>query len=241
VVRPSDILVSKLELEMPVTPHYLLQGASYALEQCGLLLRDANILYRNGSYASAVVLAAFAREELGRYRILLDFRKRVVAGEPLTLKEVGKACEDHVAKQRAAMLSTTITADRESGLGKVLRAKMENKPLSPEWQKANTELKGIDDTKKKRTPHERHEKRAMALYVEPVSESQWNRPAVISALEAHDFLQSANNDYAGQYDQGYITSADSMLRHVDPELYGALEQWADRPQLPPLEKMPYPS
>ena len=34
-----------------VTPEYLLKGAAYALEQCGLLLRHANLLYRNGSYA----------------------------------------------------------------------------------------------------------------------------------------------------------------------------------------------
>jgi len=43
-----------------VTPEYLIEGAAYALEQCGLLLRDANLLYRSGSYASAVALAAFA-------------------------------------------------------------------------------------------------------------------------------------------------------------------------------------
>jgi hypothetical protein len=35
-----------------VTPEYLLEGAVYALEQCGLLLGDANVLYRNGSYRS---------------------------------------------------------------------------------------------------------------------------------------------------------------------------------------------
>jgi AbiV family abortive infection protein len=52
-----------------VTPQYLLEGAVYAPEQCGLLLRDANILYRSGSYSSAVVLTTFAREELGRSAI----------------------------------------------------------------------------------------------------------------------------------------------------------------------------
>jgi AbiV family abortive infection protein len=51
---------------MAVTAQFILEGSEYALEQCGLLLRDANVLYRNGSYASAVVLTAFAREELGR-------------------------------------------------------------------------------------------------------------------------------------------------------------------------------
>jgi hypothetical protein len=45
-----------------VTPQYLLEGAVYALEQWGLLLRDGTLLHRSGSYANAVALTAFARE-----------------------------------------------------------------------------------------------------------------------------------------------------------------------------------
>ena len=52
----------KDEKRMSLTPQYILQGYAYALEQCGQLLRDANVLYRNQSYASALVLAAFAQE-----------------------------------------------------------------------------------------------------------------------------------------------------------------------------------
>jgi AbiV family abortive infection protein len=122
---------------MSVTPQYLLQGAVYALEHCGLLLRDANLLYRSRSYANAVVLAAFAQEELGRSSILFDLRQRVLAGETFTLVQIRQACEDHVTKQRAGMLSITLTAHRESGLGKLLRARMENP--SPEQSLARRE------------------------------------------------------------------------------------------------------
>ena len=59
-------LVATKGEKMPMMPQYILQGAAYALEQCGLLLRDANLLYRNDAHANAVVLTAFAREELGR-------------------------------------------------------------------------------------------------------------------------------------------------------------------------------
>jgi hypothetical protein len=63
-----------------------------------------------------------------------------------------------------------------------------------------------------------------ALYVEPTP-GGWSRPAAaISVPSAHDYLQDAVNDYAGRYQQGYVTSADSILKHIDPELYGALEQ-----------------
>jgi hypothetical protein len=46
---------------MSVTADFLLKGFALALEQCGLLLRDAVLLYENGSYANAVVLGAFAQ------------------------------------------------------------------------------------------------------------------------------------------------------------------------------------
>lgn len=129
------------------------------------------------------------------------------------------------------MLSLTMTADTASRLGKLLQVRMKNHPQSEAWKKADAELTRIDETKKKRTPGDRHEKRMAALYVEPLSESQWNRPAVTTASAAHDFLQEATNDYAGRYDQGYITSADSMLKHIDLDLYNAFEQWTDRPTL----------
>jgi AbiV family abortive infection protein len=103
-----------------VTPEYLLEGAAYALEQCGLLLRDANLLYRNGSYASAMVLGLFAQEELGRWKILRGLRRKVVDGERLTVKEIQDRCGDHVSRQRAGMMSTTMRADRDTVLGKLL-------------------------------------------------------------------------------------------------------------------------
>jgi hypothetical protein len=69
-----------VKMSASATPQYLLEGAVYALEQCGLLLRDATLLYRNDSCASAVALAAFAREELGRWKILLTLREEVIGG-----------------------------------------------------------------------------------------------------------------------------------------------------------------
>jgi AbiV family abortive infection protein len=218
---------------------YLLKGTAYALEQCGLLLRDANILYRNGSYASAIVLTAFAREELGRSSILFNLWRRALGGETFTISEIRQACDDHVTKQSAGMLSLTIRADRASGLGKLLQARVENHPRSLDWQKANSELKRIDNEKKKRTPTDRHERRIAALYVEAVSPTEWNRP-IHTRAEAYEFLVDAVNDYGLQYQQRYITGTDPILKQLDPELYGALAQWSDRPVLPAPEHPIYP-
>ena len=112
-----------------------------------------------------------------------------------------------------------------------MEAKIQNHPQSPEWKEAEAKLNQIDEAKKKRTPSERHEKRMAALYVEPKSDTEWNRPTATSASTAYDFLVDATNDYAGRCDR-YITMADAILKEDDPELYYALKQWGECPILP---------
>jgi len=217
-----------------VTAEFLLKGYALALEQCGMMLRGAVLLYENKSYANAVAMAAFAWEELGRSLILLDFWRKRLGGSPVTVEEIDAACDDHEAKQRAGMRSTTLSADRDSGVGKLLAARSTNHPQSPEWKEGDAVLNQITDKKNKRTPMDRHEKRMRALYVEPKSGTEWNRPADISAQAAHDFLQEAVNDYKGRYHQWYITSAVSILilKESEPELYQELDQLPNLPALP---------
>jgi AbiV family abortive infection protein len=132
---------------MSVTPEYLLKGYTLALEQCGLLLRDAVRLYECGSYATAIVLAAFGREELGRSQILLDLWRRQRAGRAVTVEQIDAACGEHVDKQRAGMLSMTMRADRDTGLGKILTDRTTNAPQTKEWKDADAALKQIDEKK----------------------------------------------------------------------------------------------
>lgn len=216
----------------PVTQQFLLEGAAYALEQCGLLLRDANILYRSGSSANAIVLAAFACEELGRSRILLDLRKRVLDGNVITTEEIKGECEDHVEKQREGMLSTVTRFDgAQGGLGKLVQIINRAPWQSAERKSASEELSRAIKQKERRIPKDRHDKRKSALYVEPLSDTRWNRPKDTSSLVAREFLQGAVDNYKLQYDQGYITSVDSILKQIDAELYDALKKWSDRPDL----------
>jgi AbiV family abortive infection protein len=160
------------------TPLYLLKGAVYALEQCGLLLRDANILFRGGSYSNTVVLAAFAREELGRSNILLVLRKEALGGKDVTTEEIQRRCDQHVIKQQRGMLSITMRPTEKSAEAKLLRARMETHPHSPEWQQADAELEKITQKLKKRTPNDRHQSRISALYVQPISDSNDSRRRV---------------------------------------------------------------
>jgi len=213
-----------------VTPEYLLEGAAYALEQSGLLLRDANVLYRNGSYASAMVLALFAQEELGRWDMLRDLWRKVLNGERLTIKEIQDLCGDHVRRQRAGMMSATTRADRGSVLGRLLMTPFS----SGGWRKARKQIEKLTRLKWKRTPDDRHQRRMSALYVDAVAPDRWNRPInEISAMEARDYLQDASNDYSLQRDR-YINP--QIYKPDDPDFYSALEQWTDRPTLPRPER-----
>ena len=60
-IAANQTIWDNMKMTEPATSEYLMKGAAYALEQCGLCLRDAALLYRGKSYADAVVLAAFAR------------------------------------------------------------------------------------------------------------------------------------------------------------------------------------
>ena len=210
-----------------VAPRYLLEGAAYALEQCGLLLRDAIVLYRNGSYSSAVALAALAREGLGQWKILRKLRTEILGGKRLTITDIQDACGDHESKQRAGALSTTMKADNDTGLGKLIRKGMTSS--SEEWRQAKAQLEELDRKKKKRVPGERHKQRMSALYVDPIP-GGWNRPTrEITQASAYDYLQEAANDYRGSYDR--YTNPENH-KPDDPDFYSALEQWTGRPTLP---------
>jgi hypothetical protein len=151
---------------------------------------------------------------------------------------VEKAFDDHVAKQRAGMLSTTMRADRDSGLGKILNARLQTRPGSPEWKALEKQITDIDDRMTKRVPGERHRQRMIAHYVDPISPTEWNRPSEKVTQEfARDFLTDAVNDYSIQSQQHYAMP--ELIKDGDPDLYSALTGWADRPAMPKPEHPAY--
>jgi AbiV family abortive infection protein len=203
-----------------LTAQFFQQGIAYALEQCGLLLRDAGLLYDQGSYATAVVLAAFAREELGRSRILFDLFQEASKGKQISLEDVTKACADHVDKQEKAQLSTVMRGPRDSAIGKLLLAVMKCHPQSEEWKKAKAELGELEKRLAMRTPDDRHETRESALYVD-AKPNGWARPSEIEKEFAKNFLVDAVQDYAVL-----------LRRDPDSEFNKALQGWKEGPKIP---------
>ncbi len=213
-----------------VSSEYLLNGALYALKQCGLLLRTAVNHYNQKDYANAIVLAAFAREEFGRSRILRDLRKQVVGqGKILTAEEIRKACRDHIAKQEWAQVSVVQRASGDDTLGKLLRKYQQLSPPSEEWQHVRQQIDELTERKKRRTPQDRHDERLKSLYVEPdAAGTGWNKPWEADQETARIFVEDAANDYAVEHDR-FVRG---IFEHTDPELFAALQKLPEQPDLP---------
>ena len=220
-----------------ITRRYLLEGAVYAFDQSGILLHDAVTQYNSGSHSTAVVLAAYAREEMGRSRILRQLRKRIVdKGETVTLTDIKRPCKDHVKKQEFAQLSTVHRpASSQDTIAKLMRIQFKFHPQSQEYKEAEKRLNEITKRKRKSIPKQRHKARERALYVEPrESTFGWNRPKEITKQEAKIFLTDAANDYSVH------------LQHFDPEIgkykdsefAAALKGWNGHPELP-LPRWPH--
>jgi AbiV family abortive infection protein len=210
---------------MNVSADVLLKGAWYALAQCGRLLRDAVTLHSAGGYGSSVTLALLAHEELGRYRILVELWQQATNGNTITVERVRTACDDHVTKQRRGCLSMTHRAEGSTQLAKLLRARINTRPGTPQFKKIAQTLKQLDKRKWKRTPADRHAMRLSATYVGINDNGTgWNRPAVIGRQVAENYVTDAVNDYALELDK--------LDHHPDPALANALAAWPNRPPLP---------
>lgn len=202
-----------------VTAQFLLEGAVYALQHSGTLMRDAVTLYDQSSYPSAVVLAMFGREELGKFIILRGYFEEVTAGETVSLNRIKQKCSDHIKKQNRAILSIVLRGS--SGL-----VRGSSPPGSRAFEKAEAKVKKMAARKMSEIPHQRHKLRLSSLYVEPSEDGLgWLRPQQQDKEEALNEIMEAVNDYSSAYDH--------LVRgNDDPNvMLTAFQAWADRPQL----------
>jgi AbiV family abortive infection protein len=205
-----------------LSERYLLEGAWYATEQCGLLLRDAQLLYAGDRYGTAVGLAMLAREELGRASILLRLANEARDGRPLTPKGLAKEIEDHVVKQTAAQLTIVFRSASVSQLA----TRAYTDPPTAESESALEELDQAIKKAGRRTPSDRHLARLKALFVDPNDAgTAWNRPAAFAKDEAFAMLVDACNDYSHFLRSLVVGGKRERLRRE-------LEHWAERPDLP---------
>ena len=150
---------------------------------------------------------------------MLKLRHDVLGGGSVNVEQIDVACEDHVTKLREGMGSSTLMAE-SGGLKRLLteRAASAHDPQSEKWKANDAALTELTKRKDRRTPEDRHAMRKKALYVQPTSEREWNRPADISEADTRQFLQEAVNDYTA--------------RSQNLDALELLDQLGDRPELP---------
>lgn len=211
-----------------VKAQFLLDGASFALKRCGELLTDSRMLFQEQRYATSLGLAALAREELGRARMLKEIWQATKEEGSISLNEVINKCEDHQTKQEYGQISVVIKWSNKGELGEIGNTLLSGNTQAPEFATAQSKMKQLSQKKKKRTPLDRHMLRTQAFYVEPKENGLgWSEPSkVISEETAREFLIEAINDYS--LICGYQDPACSPHKFD-----AALQFWQQNPDLPP--------
>jgi AbiV family abortive infection protein len=197
----------------------LLKGAWYALEQAGVLLDISVGLFDAGERSTAVGLAMLGREELGRHHILRDFAKEATT-ESVSVREVRTKCADHIEKQANAVNSHVFKPPRDSALGKAIRIGLHEPPSSPNAIAARRVIDSAVKAQRRRLPHERHERRMQAFYVDVTDSGEWARPLTFPREEAREIVEHAVNDYSGVFHnlgiESYAPDMTSVGKSMEP-------------------------
>jgi AbiV family abortive infection protein len=183
-----------------IAEQMLWEGAWHALAQAGRLLRSASLLFDAGEDSSALALAMFGREELGRSRLLRKCADEVCAGKTFAPPDIRRLCEDHALKQAASALSVMVTAQGENNsLVKAVRSALSPDSAPEERKQATALIQAATDAKQQRQAHDRHDLRCDSLYVDlNDAGTDWNRPTDLDPQGALNQINSALSDYANE-------------------------------------------
>ena len=160
----------------------------------------------------------------------------IETGKLVTVKDIDDACDDHVKKQRLGQFGLLFKATPGQQIWELLVARMNNHYESAEYQEADRRINAITKQMIRTLPHDRHELRQRALYVEPAELGQtWNRPKERTKDVAFEQIQDTSNAYNMALDR-FLRQ--DLYRQEDPTFYDDLQAWKDCPLMPnPLGKI----
>lgn len=197
----------------------LLEGAFHALAHAGTLINDAVLLFRARRFSNALVLAVFAREEIGRHRIFLEESTSLPTGGAIDLAVLRAKTDDHVEKLRHSETVTMVTLPKD--LADQL-TEVSRRQTQPETKEVLTKIRRHARRQHKRKPHAIHERRIRALYVEPLEKGGWSVPSAVTEDEARDLIAAVISDYRSSVvvfrDSAQFSAAIDRF-----DLWGALE------------------
>jgi len=192
----------------------LLEGSWWALEQAGRLLGSATMLFEGGDFSTALAVAMFGREELGRSRLLRDCAQEVRQGKSLQPHEITKRCNEHVRKQQASAFHIALNLQLNSQVRKALSDLSAYDPSSEQRKGAGALIDSAVEAKGKRLATDRDQDRCSSLYVDLNPQgTDWRRPAMIDEDKARHEINSAISDYTYE-----------VNRLTNEELHPNLEQ-----------------
>ncbi len=207
----------------------LLEGAFHALSHAGALIRDAVLLLGAGRFSSALVLAVFALEEVGRHRIYLQESARLPSGGTVKLTDLEAKTHPHVEKIRRSDTETRVTLPKD--LAEQL-AEVSRRPSQPETKEVLAKIRRHARRQHRHDPDALHERRKRALYVQPLEKGLWSLPSATTEEEARRVIGDALTHYANTVadfrDAAQFSAAIARLdlqRFEDPKgLSAALSQ-----------------
>ena len=201
-----------------------MRGAWYAVEQAGYLLEDAAELFGRRRFSSCLVFSIYSLEELGRAKVYLETRKRVLNSEIITVEFLKERCRRHELKLAEARIPVTAVAVTFA------------EPLAPGSEKEAklvAHLECMRQLLESQAPGRAHGGRFRALYVDPSDDArQWNRPVKVTKEEAEEWLDAARFRYC--------MDRDEIVNPVeDAGLLRALKNFETRPLLPEIDYDPF--
>jgi hypothetical protein len=90
------------------------------------------------------VVATFAREELGRWQILLKLRKEVLSGKRLSLEEINALCGHDAKHRRGWLVASSYDNPVAAAIGNALQTISNAVQGSSEWQAAKDEYERLN-------------------------------------------------------------------------------------------------
>jgi AbiV family abortive infection protein len=210
--------------KLMLTDTDLLHGAIFALEQAGKHLHCGVKLWNGGDYAHGLLIAVFAREEAGRFKLLQQEREEAKRTGPRKVADIEKVLE-HKAKLRAGANGVSMEIDPNDPELAGFRAP----PFSPEWRKARAVADERMLKKSEEQPSMTHRARMRAQYVDLCDDRTWSRPSQVDPEQSGKLIAEIANDYA--HPMGH-------LFHIGvgapwDELTLAIRAWQEAPNLPP--------
>lgn len=198
----------------------LRSGSLFALAEAGRLLADSLSLYRDQRYPSAVALAVFCREEIGRSTILAGLATKADAGNVVTEAAVRATCQNHERKLKQAYSGSSIRISGEEGvrIGAALRDR--SRPQHADVRAAIDARVRADE---RQMPKQNHVLRMRSLYLDRAPDGSWSRPSEMTKAEAYSVLNQAAGDYAFYRDA-------VLIAEVVPE---DVRLWRSSNELPP--------